>query len=241
MDFELTKALDLPLSGRTQLRDDAAAHIREVILSGQVAPGTQLRLAPLAERIGASVTPVREALLLLARDGWVTLEPNRGFRVAPIRRGDLVDAYLIYGHASGLLVERAAAKLDEAHIAALRAVDAEIHSLQVPPPGSSLDAHQAAETLNYRLHGLIYAAADSPRLTWFVTAASNFVPRRFWGMVPGWYKHNRNGHTSIIDALEARDGAKATRLMHEHIEQAEALLLFHLDSIAFWAAPTDAT
>src|SRR5579862_7636522 len=111
---------------RLQLKDEAAAHIRELIVSGQVAPGQLLRLAPLAERVGASITPVREALLLLAQDGWVTQEPNRGFRVMTITRKDIADTYLLQSFICGELAARAAAVIDDTLLSVIRLIDAEI-------------------------------------------------------------------------------------------------------------------
>ena len=62
-----------------------ASAIRNEILPGGVQHEEQVKIAPLAEKLKMSITPVREALLLLAQDGWVVHEPNRGFRMAPIR------------------------------------------------------------------------------------------------------------------------------------------------------------
>jgi DNA-binding GntR family transcriptional regulator len=213
---------------RLQLKDEAATHIRELIVSGQVAPGELVRLAPLAERIGSSITPVREALLLLAQDGWVTQEPNRGFRVMIIRRRDVEDAYLVQAFVVGELAARAALVIDDDQIAALRLMDEEINA-------HTQDDAGFLERANYDLHNAVYAVADSDRLTWFVRSASRFVPRRFWGMIPGWLEHNRSGHAPVIDALEAHDPAAARLAMSSHIEFAGQLLLRHLDSIGFWA------
>jgi DNA-binding GntR family transcriptional regulator len=213
---------------RTQLKDEAAAHIRELIVSGQVAPGQLLRLAPLAERVGASITPVREALLLLTQDGWVTQEPNRGFRVLEITRKDVEDAYLVQSFVCGELAARAAVTITPEQIAALRALDAEVNAHDEDDQGY-------LERTNYELHDLIYDAADSDRLVWFVRSASRFVPRRFWGMIPGWLEHNRSGHAPVIDALEAHDAEMARAMMAAHISWAGSLLLGHLESIAFWA------
>jgi DNA-binding GntR family transcriptional regulator len=213
---------------RLQLKDEAATHIRELIISGQVAPGELVRLAPLAERIGSSITPVREALLLLAQDGWVTQEPNRGFRVMIITRRDVEDAYLVQAFVSGELAARAALVIDADQIAALRLIDEEINA-------HTQDDAGFLERANYDLHNAVYAVADSDRLTWFVRSASRFVPRRFWGMIPGWLEHNRSGHAPVIDALEAHDAAAARLAMSSHIEFAGQLLLRHLDSIGFWA------
>jgi DNA-binding GntR family transcriptional regulator len=220
-----------PTSPRVQLKDEAAAHIRELIVSGQVAPGELIRLAPLAERVGASVTPVREALLLLAQDGWVVQEPNRGFRVATITRRDVEDAYLVHAYVAGELAVRAARTIDDETIAALRALDEAIRAMGDRDEGF-------LEERNYTLHATIYEAAASPRLTWFVNASSRFVPRRFWGMIPGWFEHNRNGHAEIIEALAAHDVERSRRAMAAHIDAARLLLLAYLDSIAFWREET---
>jgi DNA-binding GntR family transcriptional regulator len=217
----------------TQLRDDAAAHIRELIISGQVAPGTLLRLAPLAKRIQASITPVREALLLLSQDGWLAQEPNRGFRVASLEREDVCDAYLVYSFAAGELARRAALTVGVDETAEMRRLDAEIQAL-----GDGDDEHRVEE-LNYALHDVIWRASDSPRVLWLVNAASRFVPRRFWPTIPGWLEFNRTGHRPIIDALERGDADESGRLMSEHISRAGELLLSHLDATGFWTRRPD--
>jgi DNA-binding GntR family transcriptional regulator len=216
-----------PSAARVQLKDEAAAHIRELIVSGQVAPGELIRLAPLAERVGASVTPVREALLLLAQDGWVVQEPNRGFRVASITRRDVGDAYLVHAYVAGELAGRAAAAIDEETLARVRSIDEAIKAM-------GNDDEGVLEERNFTFHHTIYAAAASPRLTWFVNASSRFVPRRFWGMIPGWFEHNRNTHAPIIEALADRDAERSRIAMTGHIDAASRLLLDYLDSIAFW-------
>jgi|SRR5579862_9594408 len=213
---------------RTQLKDEAAAHIRELIVSGQVPPGQLIRLAPLAARVGASITPVREALLLLAQDGWVVQEPNRGFRVVPITRRDIADTYLVQAFVCGELTARAARAIDSERLSVLRELDAEINAHTDDDPGF-------LERANYDLHNTIYAAADSDRLAWFVRAASRFVPRRFWGMIPGWLEHNRAGHAAVINALAEHDAEGARTAMNEHIVYAGELLLKHLDSILYWS------
>lgn len=223
-----TSTLAVGSTARAQLRDEAAAYIRELIISGQAAPGTLLRLGPLAEQIAASITPVREALLLLAQDGWVAQEPNRGFRVAPISRDDVEDSYLVQSFVAGELAARAAEQPTPAAIAELRRLDAEVAGLD------GAHDYQRVEDLNYSLHGVIYALADSPRLVWFVQTASRFVPRRFWATIPGWLEHNRTQHGPVIDAVEAGDADLARELMAAHIRGAGALLVAHLDSISFW-------
>jgi DNA-binding GntR family transcriptional regulator len=212
---------------RKQLRDEAADHIRELIVAGQVRPGDRLPLAALAEQVNASITPIREALLLLAQDGWIVQEPNRGFRVAEIRRQDVEDAYLVHAYLAGELAARAAPKIDQAALDQLRALDSEI---------ATLDGRdeRRVEELNYAFHGVVYRVANAPRLIWFIRAAGRFVPRRFWATIPGWLELNRTGHAPIVKALAHGDAEEARRLMSEHIHHAGELLLAHLDASGFW-------
>jgi DNA-binding GntR family transcriptional regulator len=213
---------------RPQLKDEAAAHIRELIVSGQARSGELLRLAPLAERIGSSITPVREALLLLASDGWVKQLPNRGFQISEITRQDVEDAYLVQAVVAGELARRAAAVVSDADVSELRLMADRVKGHTANDPGF-------LEQANHELHGYVYSLGRSERLTWFVVAASRFVPRRFWGRIPGWIEHNRTGHDELIDALEARDAERARAAMQAHIGAAAALLLRHLDELEFWA------
>lgn len=219
--------------GRTQLRDEVATYIRELIVSGQQPPGVHLRLDPVAEALGVSITPVREALLLLVQDGWLVQEPNRGFLVARIRRRDIEDAFGVLAFTAEKLTRRAAAAVAPEAIERLRRINRQICDPPTPGPAE-------IEELNTEFHGAIYAAADSPRLESFASAAMRFVPRRFWGEIPGWLAFTRATHAPIVDALEARDAAEASRLVVEHLDEASRLLLTHLDEIGYWRdAPSE--
>lgn len=216
---------------RTQLRDDAAAYVRDLIAGGRAAPGSHLPLELLAETIGTSVTPVREALLLLAQDGIVVQEPNRGFRVAPLRRRDIADTYVVYAHIAGELAARAASRIGDAEFARLRELDEAMR--RFPDV-----AHDAIEDANYALHDAIDDAARSPRLTWFVVTAARFIPRRVWAAVPGWLEWNRTAHLPVIDALARRDAEAARAAMAAHALEAADLLVAHLDAHGLWQTET---
>jgi DNA-binding GntR family transcriptional regulator len=171
-----------------------------------------------------SVTPVREALLRLAQDGIVVQEPNRGFYVAPIRPRDIADTYLVYSRVAGELAARAATRIEDAEIARLRELDDGMRAL-------SAGEHERIEDGNFALHDLIYDAARSRRLTWFVVASARFVPRRFWTVVPGWLEWNRTAHIPIIDALEQRNPVAARAAMEAHALAAGDLLIAHFAAV----------
>ena len=84
--------------------------------------------------------------------------------------------------------------MDAATVDELLALDAAIKS--------RVDGDDVAlEEVNYRLHQTIYAVAESPRLVWFINASGALCPRRFWGTIPGWFEHNRDGHEAVIRAV----------------------------------------
>ena len=212
-----------PVDDREQLRDEAATYIREMVISGQARPGTLLRLSPIADTLDMSLTPVREALLLLTQSGWVVQEPNRGFRVARLNRRDVLDTYYVNRTIAGELAARASVLISPEAIEGLRALDNRIAEASRDVPAES------ATRWNTELHQRIYLAADAPRLLFFVDAASLFVPRHFWASIPGWSEHNRRGHTRIIDALEIRDPDLSRQMMESHIADAGLLLVRFLD------------
>ena len=212
-----------------------ARAIREQILSRQVLPGASLRLTQLGEALGVSITPVREALLLLTQDGWLVHEPNRGFRVAPLRRQDVDDTYFMWSVAEGEVAVRAARRATEADVARLRAIDEQIRALP------SSDGIQAT-TLNRHLHQAIADIADAPKLVWFAEAARRLIPLRFpdrFQDVPGWAEVNRTEHGPIIDAIAAHDTKVAGESMAAHLRHTGNLLIQWLDSMGFWTTTDD--
>ena len=109
---------------RALLRDDVHARLQEAIVDGSLAPGEQLRDAELAERLGVSRTPVREALLELAQAGLVQATPGRSTVVAPIDPGALRDAQAVVGALHALAVRTATPRMTTRDLDAMRAANA---------------------------------------------------------------------------------------------------------------------
>ncbi len=80
-----------PAVDRSLLRDDVYRRLRDAIVDGTFAPGEQLRDGELAEWLGVSRTPVREALVRLEQEGFVTITPRRGVRVRELTRRDVLE------------------------------------------------------------------------------------------------------------------------------------------------------
>ena len=201
--------------------DRAYAALRERILSGDLHHHAKLHQEELAEELGVSRTPVREALGRLAADGLVELLPNRGARVADITPEDMRSSY-----EARLVIEPAAAALAARRrdIGATRAMR------------RAIAAHRTAD-------GDVDAAFDANRdfHLALVAAAGNAFLSRFvellWARRIGFriYEAQRESpdliamdaeqHAAIADAVERGDGARAERLTREHIADAMGLLL----------------
>ena len=148
--------------------------LREAILAGTLRPGTRLRAEALAERLSSSRTPVREALLLLAREGLVEIEPRRGATVRMFDAADVAELYevraLIEPHAAALAAER----IDADRLVALTA----LHERSTARDASDEASVAVQLGLNEDFHRVILEAAGSPRLTAAMSAVSG-IPRAF--------------------------------------------------------------
>ncbi|WP_185994585.1 GntR family transcriptional regulator [Nocardioides campestrisoli] len=209
--------------GRPQLSDEAAAYVRELVLTGQLRAGEFVRVDRVAEQLEMSVTPVREGLLALRGEGFLELAPRRGFVVAELTEDDVRDLFWVQARLAGELAARATTRLTPAEVAELEELQATItRALEA----GELDE---VERSNHAFHRTINLAARSPKLAWFLRAATRYVPNRFYHRIGGWPDASRHDHAGLLDAIRARDAEGARRAMEEHIIHAGQLLVDHAD------------
>lgn len=223
---------------RAQLSDEASSHIRDMIISGQLPSGTFIRLDRMADMLDMSATPVREALVLLRGEGFVQLEPHRGFVVAPMSKEDVLDLFWVQSELAGELAARATATITDADVDELRRMQTELEA------ASQRGASDEIERLNFLVHRRINLLARSPKLAWFLRVATRYAPRRFWGTIQGWVEASVADHAAILDGLQARDPERVRKAMQEHIMHAGSLLVAHLQKGAMaesWAAQHNGT
>lgn len=218
------QALD-PRRRRPQLNDEAAAHIRELIMSGHLQPGQFLRPDALASELAMSATPVREALLSLRGEGFVLLEPRRGFVVAPLSADDIRDLFSAQALLAGELAARACGKLTDEDLDTLD------HLQQQLDEAARDGAHGDMELFNHAFHRTVNQAAASPKLAWALSVATRYVPRRFYATISGWPDASMQDHSEIISALRAHNSAHTRSAMSEHVTHAGSLLARHLEQL----------
>ncbi|WP_395109201.1 GntR family transcriptional regulator [Actinomadura sp. SCN-SB] len=219
---------DRALGRRRQLSDEVAAYVRDLIMSGRVRHGEFLRLERIADDLGVSVTPVREALLSLRGEGFVRLEPRRGFMPAPLTRQDVHDLFEAQAYFAGELAARAAAQITEDELAALDRTQEDLER------ASRLRDSEAIERANHHFHRVINLSARSPKTAWLLQLVVRYAPRRFYASIQGWSQASVDDHHLVLAALRAGDGEAARQAMRTHIRHAGTLLVVHLEGQGFW-------
>ena len=198
--------------------------IRHAIIDGRLPPGRRLKEEELARELGISRTPVREALLMLHAEGLVEVAPNRGAAVRSHSVEDLDDLYQLRAVLEGYSTRRAAARLSDDDVAALRESCERFTGLVA-------DGAEMAALVreNLEFHQTILEGAGSARLTAMVRQVIELplVYRSYVWYSPEQQRISAHYHAQITRALEARDGERAELVMKEHIFEARDLLLTH--------------
>jgi len=195
-----------------------------MILRGELAPGERLAELTLAERLGVSRTPIRQALPALAREGLLAAAGRRGYLVRSFSPEDVIDAIETRGLLEGLAARRIAERGPAASLLqALRACLTEGDAILAKRRFESADEQRYGE-MNGRFHTLIVEGAGS-RIVADALARNDHVPfasaravafsRDLSILLPVLHYAHRQHH-AIVQALEKREGARAEALMREH-------------------------
>jgi DNA-binding GntR family transcriptional regulator len=148
----------LPLLERRTLAESAYAHLRELLVSGRVAPGERLSLRDLSEALGVSVMPVREAVSRLIADRALEVAPNRAVRVPVMTRAQFRELAQVRAGIEGWAASLAATVRSPAQLDGIAAAEAAMRKARASAdPG-------IAVALNRDFHFAIYRAAALPTL-----------------------------------------------------------------------------
>jgi DNA-binding GntR family transcriptional regulator len=214
-------ALEALAGDRSTLTTRALEALRAAIVDGRLVAGERYSVAQLAERFGVSRTPVREALLVLERQGVVRFERNRGVRVLETTAHDLEEVFALRLLLEVPATERACALLSEDDLEALgRELEAMARLAEEGDEGAFM-AHDK------RFHEIILRGSGNRRLTMIVSQLRDLV--RFRGASTVGRSRDLEAilseHVVILDALRARDAPAAARAMRAHLLETGRLLL----------------
>lgn len=214
-----------PPRRRPNLAEEVAAHIRDAILAGRLKPGQRIDQDAIADELGVSRLPVREALISLDREGLVHTIPRKGSYVSRIDRADIADHYQIFGQVAGLAAARAVSRLDDDEIARLADLHDEMSRAE------SLDVQQR---LNHEFHRTINRGAGSQRMTSMLQLLSRSLPMPYADFPPEWLDEANRQHKDILDAFRRRDTLAAQRAMEQHINASARHAIEVLEGLDFF-------
>ncbi len=198
--------------------DHVLDQIRSAILAGRLPAGETLRQEDLAERLGVSRMPVREAIRRLHAEGLVEVLPSRRVRVAPLDRAEIEDIYDMRAALEPLAVRLAVPRLTKAQLREAA------HALE------AADDEDDADTFGVRnaaFHLALMTSCERPRLLNEIASLLD-LSDRYQRAALRDEEHNarvREEHAALFAAARAGDAATAADLTERHVRQAGARLL----------------
>ena len=217
--------LDMNIDEYLPLREVVFHTLRKAIIQGELQPGERLMEVTLANKLGVSRTPVREAIRMLELEGLVVMIPRKGAEVAKITVRDLKDALEVRMAIDSLSVKLACERLDENDKTEIKQACVAFREAV-----KSKNVQEGDE----RFHNTIYRASKNQKL---ITIAMNLreqVYRYRFEYVKDFSYHENliREHDQITEAILKGDVETAQKIMKEHIYNQEQIVIRNLQKEA---------
>jgi len=231
-----TSARNTPRDTETSAQA-VARYIRRLVFEGALTAGQRLPQDDIADAVGVSRIPVREAIIALEREGWVRVVPHRGAFINALDDQAVLDRFALYGRFYGFAVTRAMQKMTPADLASLRKLADQL---------SKLSTSATFERANNLYMSTLVRLADSSRLRAVLRSTVQIVPGNFFATVPTSIEIQKEGVAAIQAAIEAGDETAAAsafaaienRHAHEVIKMMHARRRAHAPGRVTSAAST---
>jgi DNA-binding GntR family transcriptional regulator len=210
----------LPTLHRKSNGEEAAIHIRRMIFDGELRPGERVPQDEIALALGISRIPLREALVALELQGWVTIELHRGAFVNAIDVQTVEDHFELLILMYSWALERAMERTGAAFVQKIVAIEQALRREQDP---------EAASKLLFSVYSTLVESAQSSRLRIVLRATSSVVPGNFFEEVPGTIDIERTGLAAVVKALKAGDSVRASAELRKMLQRVckSVVALFH--------------
>ncbi len=214
---------NLRIEGYELLSQKVYRALKTEIIKGSLKPGTKLSEGKIAEQMGVSRTPVREALRKLAAEGFVKISPNQGVVVSNASVEDVQEVLQIRGVLEGLAARLATKTINEEEIKELEKYQKRMEHY------INKDNVLAFSEMDAEFHELILNICGNNRLIQIRENLSDQAHRyRIRSLsVPGRLKYSFKEHQEIVEALKRKNSKQADRLSQKHIESVLKNILTH--------------
>ena len=218
----MSKLEPITIDSYRPLRETVCEALRSAIRRGILEPGERLMEVQLADELGISRTPVREAIRKLEQEGYVIMMPRRGTYVSSVSVKDVKEIFEIRSALETLAAELATLRIEPDELIKLRALLTEIEGHIERE--DSMDKIVATDV---EFHGLLYQVSRNERLVAIISNLMEQLARfRTLSMsYPGRLKETLAEHRAMVEAIAAGDVEAARDAAERHMEQAEATLL----------------
>jgi DNA-binding GntR family transcriptional regulator len=215
------RLVPVKLDSYKPLREIVFESLREAIISGVLKPGERLMEIQLAEEMGVSRTPIREAIRKLELEGFVVMIPRKGAYVAGISLKDIADVFEIRAALEALAASLAAERITEEELEQMERLLVRKAELT---EANDLDSIVEVDT---DFHAILFKASRNEKLGQILNNLREQI-QRFRAVslaMPGRMKEALEEHRKIVEALSERNVALVASLAAEHIENAENVML----------------
>ncbi|GBG58190.1 GntR family transcriptional regulator [Sporomusaceae bacterium FL31] len=218
----------IKLDSYQPLREVVCETLRDSIRNGVLQPGERLMEIQLAEELGVSRTPVREAIRKLELEGYVIMLPRRGTYVANLSIKDINEVFEIRTALDVLATGLAAERITEEELEQLERL-----LVQIGEYIEQNDMEKIVE-IDTQFHDILYRASRNDRLVGIINNLREQLTRfRSISMsYPGRLKKTLEEHSRMVEAIAQRDVELAQRLAVEHMENSEQTLLLDMHELA---------
>lgn len=213
---------------RENLGQQVYQHVREKIYRMEIAPGTRLGVSEIAEQLGVSRSPVRDALMMLVNEGVVQVNSTGGYRVIELNRAFIEDAFVVRRALELAALPLAVGRMDRQRIEALRAKWAAFNQAGDAPFEQEIQADQALHTTIAEMSQnqlLIDALERITSITWLISRFSYANMAK-----PHYVIVTAHEHVTLLDAMLAGNVEAAVAALDAHLTNAFARSLERIDS-----------
>lgn len=200
-------------AGGATLHDGLVRRLRQIIVEGDLLPGQRIPERVLCERFKISRTPLREALKVLAWEGFIDLTPNRGATVSQVTVEEVDEVFPVIGAIEALSGELACERITEEQLAEIKALHYQmvLHFQREELPEYF--------RLNQKIHEKIMEAANNKALATVYRGLAGRIRRARYiaNMSRSRWAKAAEEHEAILEALERRDGTALARILKEHL------------------------
>ena len=213
--------MQLSLQADLPLRDLVFNTLRQAILTGELKPGERLMEIHLADKLGVSRTPIREAIRKLELEGLVTMIPRRGAEVAQITEKSMSDVLEVRRTLEALCAERACDRISEEGLAALKDACGQFEQCV-----AGRDAQRIAQA-DVALHDIILQATGNQRLIQMVNNLAEQMYRYRFEYIKDSSQHERlvEEHKIIYQSILNKDKETAAAAARTHIDNQKKAII----------------